>query len=202
MRQQQNWYPLCFKWKQSKLKEHYCEQIASAYANIHHGARDYYGRKWFKWLNEIKDQARINSYGHVDLFLCLHASFKCLPPEYHDPINYKWAPNPNFVQRQLALAYELLLEHRPKIIIAVYKSAADIFLRYYASLLGCQPDEMRRRCLIEGHLLEKIDLNFNGRVIPFLACSNLPNHRSKSEAEKMVRKIVEEIGFAGCFVVK
>jgi hypothetical protein len=177
------------------LNKAWSSEIASAYAKIHHGARDpdFYGLKWFKRLNEIKKNARIESYGHVDLFLCLHASFKCLPPEYHAGINHTRSVKPNFVQSQLDLAYEHLLKFRPKIIIAVYKSAAEIFLRYHASILDC-----KRQCLNKGQLVEKFDLEFDGRKITFITCSNLPNHRLINEANEMAKIIVDEIRQA-CF---
>ncbi len=193
MRQEQCWYPKCFNWEQSNLNKAYFSEIASAYAEIHYGARDYYGKRWFRRLNEIAKKAEIKSYGHVDLFLCLNASFKCLPPEYHAPENHTRFSKPNFVQSQLDLAYELLLKLQPKIVIAVYKSAAEIFLRYHASVPGCQPNEMCRQFLLEGQLLEKINLCLDGRAITFLACSNLPYHRSKKKADEMVKKIVDEI---------
>jgi hypothetical protein len=184
-------YPKDFNWKGSRLEHEFDRECANQYAKVHHCVRDVYP-PFFGRLNCISDKLQIGhfDYGHIDLFLLAHASFKCLHSDYHDPRNWtKLEPPNDFVQRQLDIAYELIHLYKPKLIVAVYIDAAKIFLTYHAS---APKVDSGKYSLLKQKMIQQIDLKFQWGEIPLLVCSNLPGRfRSKEKTGKMIQKIVE-----------
>jgi hypothetical protein len=183
-------YPNCFEWKRSGLGNGFNDQVAAAYAAIHHGARHFYGKKWFKRLNEVARRTgnAIDTYGHVDLFLALNASFKRLAPEYHDRSSYKCAglEPKNFIQSQLDITYKLLFAHKPKHIVAVYRSAAEIFLEYHQTS-NCEDRNLELQAIEEtDKQLKQVEINMYGRKVWLHSCCDLPGRCPGNQVDYLV----------------
>lgn len=179
-------YPTDFIWSNSPLKDKFDAALACKYAQVHRLSRSHYS-----WDDNLKEVAGNDKYGHVDLFFAADTKFACLPEPYHDENNYV-SKIANFVQQQLDLSYEYLKGHKPKVIIAVYKRAAEIFLKYHNSRTNQTSVSLEKN-----KPFQKIDLNFDKLKMLLIVCNDLPGMRNrtleeKSEMIKGIKKLVAE----------
>ncbi len=125
-------YPESFIFQTSGFQNGFDEQLAQRHANLHNEARTRYPR-FFQRPNELANRLGYN-YAHLDLFLALTSK---LPRDAQLTRNHRFTDlNPNFWQHQLDIAFELCTQIRPRVIVAVYASAADIFRRYLITRLN------------------------------------------------------------------
>lgn len=176
-------YPQDFSWDQSALRNGFDEGVAARYAKVHRDARFFYPR-WFKNLNKVAEALLVPTvqadtgltvfdYDHVDLFLPSDAKFACLPRPYHERSNWLFdVNNPTFVQRQLDIAFRLVAQYHPTLVIAVYMEAAKRLLAYANSREGFEGNLER----LPGECdVRRADLPvLGGRTVPLFACQNLP----------------------------
>lgn len=123
-------FPESFDWETSGFQNGFEPALAQSHAELHVAARNQYPR-FFERMNILANHRNHPAYAHVDLFLPLTPR---LPRIAISAANNRYDPeNPNFWQKQLDIAYDLIAGYRPTSIVAVYASAADIFLRYFFS---------------------------------------------------------------------
>lgn len=176
-------YPQDFSWDRSALSNAFDEEVAARYAKVHRDARYFYPR-WFKNLNRVAEALLVPTvqtdtgltildFDHVDLFLPSDAKFTCLPRPYHEPCNWLFDVNsPTFVQRQLDIAFRLIAQYHPTLVVAVYMEAGKRLLAYANSREGFEGKLER---LPGEHDICRADLPvLGGRTVPLFACQNLP----------------------------
>lgn len=157
---------------------------AEAHARIHELAKAHY--RWFRRLNQLAGFVRKNDYALVDLFLRLDAQLMNLPPAYRNAANWEYSENPNFIQRQLDFAFEQTIAARPKVIIAVYAAAADIFHRYFGTRF---PNANLQPFVpvpgVNGLQITSLPAvaGWSDSAVPFLRCSALPNPQWMPQAD-------------------
>jgi hypothetical protein len=120
-----------FQWNTSGLADAYDPTIANRLSLLHSSAKNYY--PFFHRMRLAAQVLHSPQYEHVDLFLRLDANSKSLPADHWKAKNHKHSLDPNFVQAQLDIAYEVIIRHQPEVLLCVYASAADILFRHLKS---------------------------------------------------------------------
>ncbi|MGV3757821.1 MAG: hypothetical protein ACO1QS_20765 [Verrucomicrobiota bacterium] len=142
-------------WIKSGLAENYDAHGCGLMAEVHRiaqvGYKDHKRYRWFGEFDALAEKAGMkNGYYHADVFLPLAEGVSRLPGFYGDFQKKSFHSQKDsrelaFVRSQVEICYELVKTCRPRVIVARYARAADVFLAYLLSTNGGKGENMGRR---------------------------------------------------------